>query len=146
MSTAYFLRYRKLTSRLSELARHRHILLCHDDVPEDDYSSQMKPIFVLDCTHRMFYGFTIALMVLNLVTYGSAIISTFFSCRPLQKLWYFWLDGTCIDRKSRHIVSAVFNVLFDLFLFFLPQSVIWRMKMSGSRRAGLSTVFAVGLL
>ena len=42
--------------------------------------------------------------------------------------------------------NAYFNIITDFALLVLPLSVLWRLKMSGARKVGLSIVFAIGVL
>ena len=85
-------------------------------------------------------------MILNILLYLSALITYFTACIPLQKVWYTWVDGKCINRKTLDTAAGVFNLVTDLLILLLPQRVIWVLKMTRARKLGISFVFSVGLL
>jgi hypothetical protein len=103
-------------------------------------------IFVPIRTRNLFFWVSWILIAVDMMLYACAVLTTFAACQPIQKLWYFWLNGTCINRKTRDIINAAFNLALDAFILLLPQSVIWKLQMSARRRVGISIVFSVGLL
>lgn len=44
------------------------------------------------------------------------------------------------------LASAAMNVIIDLIILFLPQRVIWNLKMSFQKKLGVSVVFSLGVL
>jgi hypothetical protein len=103
-------------------------------------------VFALRQTNRRLYWFSCTLIGLNIAGWSITIVTLMLGCIPLKKLWYFWIDGTCMDRRPRDITMAAFNVTMDIFILLLPQGIIWRLQLSKRRKWGLSAVFAVGLL
>jgi hypothetical protein len=62
-----------------------------------------------------------------------------FGCVPVEKSWHFRMVGKRLDRRARDTFNASFNLI-------LPQRIIWKLQMSGSRKCGVAVVFSVGLL
>jgi len=103
-------------------------------------------IFVPDRKRNIFYWASAMLIFINVGAYASAIFTTFAGCRPLEKVWHFWVPGVCIDRKNRDIVNAALNLMIDLFILVLPQKTIWRLQMTKRRKMAVSVVFSIGIL
>ncbi|KAF2868356.1 hypothetical protein BDV95DRAFT_621399 [Massariosphaeria phaeospora] len=103
-------------------------------------------IFVLNRTNNTFFWVSTILVIVNIGVYFAAIITTIAACRPTERVWKFWITGKCIDRKTRDVTNAVFNLIIDIFILLLPQRIVWRLHMSGRRKFGISVVFSVGLL
>ncbi len=68
-----------------------------------------------------------------------------FSCKPVRMSWESSMDdGTCIDRPSLYIATAVANIVTDVILFLLPLRMILGLRMKRSQKAIAIFVFAVG--
>lgn len=87
-----------------------------------------------------------AVIFVNSALYTSGIIATWLTCRPPQKSWNKWLPGQCFDRKTMDEIIVIFNLIFDLIIFLLPQRVIWQLHASTKRKWGIALVFSVGLM
>jgi hypothetical protein len=103
-------------------------------------------IFALNHTNTTFFRVSSALIVLNVCAWVACIFVMIFACVPPAKSWHFWLDGKCQDKAPRDGFFATFNLIMDIFIFLLPQRVIWTLQMSRRRKTGISVVFSVGLL
>jgi len=103
-------------------------------------------IFVLGSTNRTFFWVSTIVIVLNILIHVTGLITSIAACRPIEMLWHFWIRGKCIDRKSRDIANATFNLVIDVFILVLPQNIIWRLEMTRSRKIGISILFSIGLL
>ncbi|TGJ88105.1 hypothetical protein E0Z10_g639 [Xylaria hypoxylon] len=69
------------------------------------------------------------------------------SCHPRAYYWDKTIPGGhCLDGPVLALTSALVNLIFDLAILILPQTVIWRLNMSRRRKAGVSIVFIIGLL
>ena len=86
------------------------------------------------------------LIGLNVGLYISAVFAGVFGCTPVEKSWHFWVVGHCINKRNRDLFNASFNLATDVFIFLLPQRVVWGLQVNGSRKFGVSIVFSVGLL
>ncbi|RYP85595.1 hypothetical protein DL769_000936 [Monosporascus sp. CRB-8-3] len=92
-----------------------------------------------------FYWSCQALLWINALFYLSALIAGNLSCIPHQKIWNMTIPGKCINRKVLDTATATLNLTSHLFILSLPQTVIWKLKMTKARKIGISLVFAIGI-
>jgi hypothetical protein len=62
-----------------------------------------------------------------------------------------WLETQLSDRclagsKPLLYIQAVFGLVSDLYIFFLPVPVVWRLQMPVRRRIGVLVIFTTGIL
>lgn len=69
-----------------------------------------------------------------------------FQCIPHEKIWKFYLEGTCIGLHEIQLASASIQVFSDLAMTVLPQKLIWNLHMGWRKRLGVSIIFGFGLL
>lgn len=67
-------------------------------------------------------------------------------CRPVGRNWDTTRTDTCGDVRSLELFSAVFNMVLDLWVVFLPLPTIWGLKLSSNKKWAVSTSFLLGLL
>ncbi|KAG8165864.1 hypothetical protein KVR01_004416 [Diaporthe batatas] len=103
-------------------------------------------IFVPHRTRNIFYWTSVILMLSNVGFQIAGIAVMFGSCRPLHKMWHFWIPGTCIETKGIHIAIATINLAMDAFILALPQRIIFSLQMNTRRKVGVAIIFSVGLL
>ncbi|ETS76596.1 hypothetical protein PFICI_11983 [Pestalotiopsis fici W106-1] len=109
---------------------------------------EWRHLFVPTRTRNWFFWATTAMIVVNTVAYGVAIIMTCRRCNPPKKIWQPWVDGTCADlysQKSTDIATSYINLVMDIVILLLPQPVIWKLKLTKQRRIGVSLVFSLGV-
>lgn len=83
----------------------------------------------------------------NILYYVASAISINLTCFPHQKIWDKTItDGTCINSNALYLSGTIINLLSDLVIFYTPQSVIWGLKLSTSKKVGVSLIFAIGVL
>ncbi|KAI2629258.1 hypothetical protein GGS26DRAFT_591927 [Hypomontagnella submonticulosa] len=103
-------------------------------------------VFVPLPNRNAFLWICCVIIAVNTMIYIAGIIATQLACIPRKKNWFPLLSGTCIDRKPLDECVVVINLTFDILILFLPQRVIWKLNLKGTRRAGISIIFSVGLL
>jgi hypothetical protein len=103
-------------------------------------------IFVPRGFKNSFWWICHALLGVNVLFYTACTIVEIFPCTPREKLWKFTLEGKCMDVTKVNIVSASINFMSDFIILLLPQKLIWRLHMSTSKKTGIASIFAVGLL
>lgn len=103
-------------------------------------------IFVPHGTRNIFYWSSVILIMINAGFYISSIAVTFGNCRPLEKVWHFWVTGTCIDSKGRDVAGAAINLVLDISILAIPQRIIWTLHMDERRKIGVAIAFSVGLM
>ncbi|KAK3984267.1 hypothetical protein QBC44DRAFT_337302 [Cladorrhinum sp. PSN332] len=79
--------------------------------------------------------------------YGIGTIIEIFQCTPVEKIWDpFFVGGSCkINMKIHNYASAGVNLITDILIIALPQKIIWSLKMSKTKKIGVSMLFAIGL-
>ncbi|KAI1114237.1 hypothetical protein F5Y14DRAFT_415136 [Nemania sp. NC0429] len=83
----------------------------------------------------------------NAVFYLVTILVDLLYCQPVQFHWdKFIPGGYCGDDDLLSPLSAAINVALDLAILFIPQKIIWGLKMTLKRKIGLSCCFLVGVL
>lgn len=103
-------------------------------------------IFSPKGTTRWFLWACRAMIAINTVTYLVAVLYFALSCIPARKIWQPWIEGQCVGRKDVDLATAWINLAIDFGILVMPQSIIWRLKMTWERKIGISITFAVGLL
>jgi hypothetical protein len=96
--------------------------------------------------HNMFFWCSAAIICLNSLLYATAIIVLNLGCSPMEKIWHFWLDGSCINRSALGLATSSINCVIDLSMFMLPQRSIWKLKLPARRKIGLAVTFSLGVL
>ena len=94
----------------------------------------------------MLYWGSRAIMILNILLYGSGIIAKTLACIPYSTLWEPWVQGKCINKKALDVTAAYFNLVVDVFILILPQKIIWKLEMARSKKIGIYIVFSFGVL
>ncbi|KAF2871124.1 hypothetical protein BDV95DRAFT_607404 [Massariosphaeria phaeospora] len=92
------------------------------------------------------YWMAHTLIGLNTLFWLTVTMLEIFSCRPREKLWKFYAEGTCIDRHAYLIAGGVMNLGSELLLMILPQRVIWNLALSTKQKLELTPLFLTGTL
>lgn len=74
------------------------------------------------------------------------IFLVMFSCTPRARFWDPTVKGRCLDYRSLILAGSVICLVTDLVILFLPQRIIYGLKLKMSRKIGLSLIFAIGIL
>ncbi|TGJ83406.1 hypothetical protein E0Z10_g5365 [Xylaria hypoxylon] len=114
----------------------------------------LKPVVLLEWsrtfvphgTRNTFWWTCHILLVVNILFYGSIKIASNLSCQPHNKIWDKTVQGTCLNEGIIWASYSCLNFVSDIIILILPQKVIWRLKLSRTKKIGVSIVFAFGLL
>lgn len=98
----------------------------------------MKSGFVYWACHTLIWG--------NLAFYISIFLSILFECYPIWEVWNPAYEGHCINRNLLLVVSNAVNILSDFLNLLLPIWATWHLQMASKRKAGITAIFATGLL
>lgn len=52
----------------------------------------------------------------------------------------------CTKAETWSMIQGAFEVFLDLWIFVLPLPVIWKLQMSGTRKASVSVIFMTALM
>lgn len=69
-----------------------------------------------------------------------------FICVPVQKLWYPYLEGRCINQVGTWISNAVSTIVTDLIILCLPIPQVWSLQLRRSEKMALTLAFGLGFL
>ncbi|KAG9249808.1 uncharacterized protein F5Z01DRAFT_668148 [Emericellopsis atlantica] len=68
-----------------------------------------------------------------------------FACDPIAKSYDATVvSGTCINRPTLYIATAVVNILSDIQLFFLPLPFVVKLQVPRRQKLGLVVIFLLG--
>lgn len=104
-------------------------------------------IFVPTGTRNfMFWGCHFFLWV-NTAFTVAMIVTNNIACVPYEYSWNKLINGNCdlVDTAMTNLCASIFNFLMDIFVFFLPQWVIWKLHLSTKKKFAVSLVFMVGI-
>ncbi|MCJ1454841.1 hypothetical protein MMC28_005194 [Mycoblastus sanguinarius] len=91
--------------------------------------------------------FKYTLIAAGTIVSGSAIAQLpcdILQCRPIRSQWDPNVKGKCSDFGSIILGFGVLNIITDVMLLILPLPVLWRLKISASRKRLLISVFLLG--
>ncbi|KAL3481107.1 hypothetical protein BJX99DRAFT_195375 [Aspergillus californicus] len=104
-------------------------------------------IFVpVNRTKNAFWWGCMAIITLQSVWGVLCILLLNLQCRPHEAIWKFYLPAKCYSLPDVMLTSASVQVASDIFMFFLPQRIIWRLQMNWQKKLGVSVIFSVGIL
>jgi hypothetical protein len=85
-----------------------------------------------------------ALIALNVVFWMAITFMEVFSCKPINKVWDFYIPGKCLDRHSYLIATSTMNLASEILIMILPQRIIWKLNLSTKQKLELTPLFLVG--
>ena len=88
------------------------------------------------------YGAIGTLFTFYLINTGVNI----FICRPREKFWNRFIEGTCYNFIALMKAISLFNVISDVYILVLPIPSIWRLQVVPKKKIGISVVVAAGVL
>lgn len=106
---------------------------------------QLLEIFVTQKRNFRWYAL-LSLIGANVVFFTILFFMEIFQCIPRVKIWDPTVPGTCIDIQNTFVATGVINVCDDFIILILPVYWVWLLKISTKRKAGISLIFAAGLL
>lgn len=85
-------------------------------------------------------------MALTISYFLVVLLEAYLLCRPLAYNWDETVEGTCADKNSAFLSSAIINLLIDLCTVVLPLPMLWRLHMPTARKIGITAMFSLGAL
>ncbi|KAM0805166.1 hypothetical protein BDR22DRAFT_833752 [Usnea florida] len=110
----------------------------------------MIKLSILTFYYRVFITPTFRKVVLASITFIALWVLTItivlaLDCRPIAKFWKPLTPGKCFNLVAFSYFTNISNLVTDLWIFFLPIPVIWRLHISRNQKLGLCGVFLIGL-
>lgn len=78
--------------------------------------------------------------------YVAQFFHNIFICIPIQKDYNPKLLGHCLPSRVGGSVTAIFNVITDLYILILPLPFVWSLHMKLGPKLRLTALFGLGLL
>lgn len=97
--------------------------------------------------HSQIFHFQILALMVIVCLWGFGIIMTaFFLCLPMAKLWDPTLPGTCINIVSFYYGLQIPNIITDLLIIACPVREVLTLDLSKKMRLGAMTMFLLGVI
>jgi hypothetical protein len=104
-------------------------------------------IFVPRHSKPLVYWIAWGLIIGNFITYGTLCGLRIAWClSPPDIMDPFVVPVKCNRLASETIISGAINAVSDLFILFMPQQAIWKLKLPRSKKIFISFLFIGGLL
>lgn len=69
-----------------------------------------------------------------------------FACRAGKSDLTIFMRDNCTWIFKVNIYLSVFNLCSDLVILFIPQRILWKLKMTPQKKFGVVSMFGVGIL
>ncbi|KAI2470458.1 hypothetical protein F4781DRAFT_421236 [Annulohypoxylon bovei var. microspora] len=104
-------------------------------------------IFVSSGPRAAFERTCYVLGTVDVLVHFVAVMIDAASCKPREYRWDQTIEGGgCISARKLPIVTGTINAVVDLLVLLLPRGIVWRLRVSGDKRIGVSLVSAVGAI
>ncbi|CAI6334198.1 unnamed protein product [Periconia digitata] len=108
---------------------------------------QVLRVFVPRGSRSKTYYVCHTLIWVNVIYYTIAVFTMIFTCRPINKAWQPWVQGTCLEIGAIAMSTAAVNLVGDLCILAVTQIKIWNLiRVKQSQRIKLSVVFCAAII
>lgn len=83
---------------------------------------------------------------LSLAYFVMVFAETFAFCRPISYNWDKSIEGRCIDPTLAYLFAGITNFFLEVIIVILPMPMLWRLRMSVTKKLGTSAMFSLGAL
>ncbi|WDK12642.1 CFEM domain-containing protein [Colletotrichum graminicola] len=86
--------------------------------------------------------------IFNVAVCITFIIVNLNQCKPLSYFWYGWdgkYPGYCIDLSAMTLSHASLNIAIDVWMLVLPATQIYKLNLQKRQKAGIMSMFGVGI-
>ena len=110
----------------------------------------LPKLSILAMYHRVFTTWphrvtVFALASILIVTEVMSFFLTTFDCRPFAYYWNKTIPGGhCLDLNAIYQYFNLPNIVTDVVMLILPQSVVWRLCVTRNQKIGLAIAFLTG--
>jgi hypothetical protein len=77
--------------------------------------------------------------------YISGLFSGLFMCTPRSSIWNVLEKGKCNNEARLVLITALFNIVTDIFILLLPVRSVWKMKIATKKKGPIILLFCTGL-
>ncbi|KAK3368462.1 hypothetical protein B0H63DRAFT_441713 [Podospora didyma] len=98
-------------------------------------------------TSSVFWWSCMVMISLQVLGCIGIVIALNLQCIPHAASWDFTItDAKCFPLYNLQLGSGIIYLATDVIMFFMPHHLIWSLRMSWQKKAGVSVVFGLGLL
>ncbi|KAK3995538.1 96ca82bc-67f3-4b3a-ab36-ffe7d8f40fbe [Cladorrhinum sp. PSN332] len=94
------------------------------------------------------FAICVIMVTINIVL-GSAMISMWAKCTPVQKIWIDEVEGTCISGETIVVFyqfTAGYSGAMDVILALVPWPLIWKITMGKKEKFGVAIAMSMGVV
>ncbi|KJK67854.1 hypothetical protein P875_00108898 [Aspergillus parasiticus SU-1] len=84
-------------------------------------------------------------LIISTLGHIAGALALIFNCRPVQLAWRTDITGTCLPVGGTFYGLAIFTIICDLMIIFLPIPLLLRLKIKPAQKAGVVCLFLLGL-
>lgn len=95
-------------------------------------------------TDKGFYIRSLCFMGFIVTASIGFIAANIWSCTPINRAWNRTIPGTCINNEAYWVSHAIFHILTDVIIFFMPVLPVIKLKMDARKKIAVSGAFALG--
>ena len=110
---------------------------------------QFRRIFVpshLNVRESLLHYIIYATIGATLIFYTIMTFCTIWICNPREAFWNPYVKGVCMDWITLSKAVALFTVISDFALLFIPVFPVIRLQMANKKKIAVIAVFAVGFM
>lgn len=91
---------------------------------------------------RLCYGTMLAIALFLILV----LVKDFGLCRPVQYNWDKTIDGVCTGQSPMNLMIRIVNCVIDACILVLPLPLVFRLRMTLTRRMSVAGMFSLGAL
>ncbi|KAJ5212719.1 uncharacterized protein N7498_004365 [Penicillium cinerascens] len=101
---------------------------------------------LLSGTSKSFYRIVIW-VVITISTVGHVVgtLVLLLDCSPVQRAWNTTVQGTCLPVGATFYGLAIFTIICDVMIIFLPIPLLLQLNIKPAQKAGVVCLFLLGL-
>lgn len=85
------------------------------------------------------------MITLSTVGHIAGTLVLIFNCNPVQRAWDSSIQGTCLPVGATFLGLAIFTVICDILIIFLPIPLLMQLNIKPAQKAGVVCLFLLGL-
>ncbi|CAG8980752.1 hypothetical protein HYALB_00013072 [Hymenoscyphus albidus] len=91
-----------------------------------------------------FYIRTLCLIAVIIAATIGFVVANIMMCTPIARVWDRSVPGTCINNEAYWVSHAVFHILTDVIIFFMPVLPVMRLNMDTRKKIAVIGAFTLG--
>ncbi|KAJ5101722.1 hypothetical protein NUU61_003944 [Penicillium alfredii] len=101
---------------------------------------------LLDGTSKAIYRIIIWIVIaISTLGHIAGALVLIFNCQPVERAWNPKVPGTCLPVGGTFYSLAIFTIVCDVLIIFLPIPLLLRLNIKTAQKAGVVCLFLLGL-